>query len=267
MTAIEAILAITKEDMPPSQDNVAALVDVVKRHHGFQHRADVWRHIGMTPGQGRAILSGHRECSWPIWYALVGESGLTRQNFTSVNFDDLFLIDTRLDERGTRVREFVFMLTGPTNDNFQQLKLPAEKVVNLAGDIMVSQTLAVPKPMGWYWCHGHPNDAQQVLNGPFESEQAARTAAPDATSFVGHFSRPEIDCDVFDHRKIFEAMNLINVEGIVPGQPVQWPSGAEAEDLERLLAGVLFQFLDARKLWDQFTALVETTPEPQTQGA
>ncbi|MBV7408751.1 hypothetical protein [Maritimibacter sp. DP1N21-5] len=68
---LQRLMAYTVEDMPPTGDDLAVLVDTLTFRLGETNRADAWRHIGMSPNHGRDLftrrLSG---VAWPLWFTL-----------------------------------------------------------------------------------------------------------------------------------------------------------------------------------------------------
>lgn len=255
------VFAITKDDIHEvNRSLLAFLVDTVCKHNDLSSRGDTWRYIGLSPKSGREILSGRQSCSWPVWYYLRAQSGLTSQTFTIVEKPQLIPVEVRSSAETGNLAEFQFILTGLDNDDFRKFSLTVEEVFDMAGEFFRMQISTIEKPMGWYWSNGDPTIKQQMLSGPFHDCLTAAQAAHEAKSldpYIASYARPEISCDVFKGRNIFALMETLNVEAIVPGTQIDWPSGEEEEELERTLAGVLFQFLDQRKIWGHFNALVE----------
>lgn len=63
--------AISINDMPPSTDHVALLLDTIAFKIGATSRAEAWRHIGVNPNRGRDLLARNAQAvDWPIWFTL-----------------------------------------------------------------------------------------------------------------------------------------------------------------------------------------------------
>lgn len=63
--------AMTKDDMPPDQEDIRILLDALSLKICGTSRADAWRHIGISPNQGRGLLGrNHSQFNWPIFFTL-----------------------------------------------------------------------------------------------------------------------------------------------------------------------------------------------------
>lgn len=67
----DEIMTVTGDDMPPSTDLVAILLETLSQRLGGVSRADCWRSIGVNPNRGRGLLGRNAHAlDWPIWYTL-----------------------------------------------------------------------------------------------------------------------------------------------------------------------------------------------------
>lgn len=67
----DRLLRLNLDDMPPSADDVALLVDTLVFALGETSRAAAWRHIGIKPQSGADLIGRNRaSVNWPIWFTL-----------------------------------------------------------------------------------------------------------------------------------------------------------------------------------------------------
>lgn len=67
----DRLLRIGVEDMPPSSDDVALLVDTLVFRLGETSRSAAWRFIGVNPRSGADLIGRNRAAvNWPIWFTL-----------------------------------------------------------------------------------------------------------------------------------------------------------------------------------------------------
>ena len=65
------LMALTRDDMPPTSDDLALLIDTLAFRLGATSRAKAWRSIGIKPRQGDDLMKrGIQHVSWPIWFTL-----------------------------------------------------------------------------------------------------------------------------------------------------------------------------------------------------
>lgn len=79
-TIYDEIMGVTIEDMPPSTDLVAILLETLAQRLGGVSWAMAWQSIGIKPSRGRDLLTRSAQAlDWPIWYTL-REAALARED-------------------------------------------------------------------------------------------------------------------------------------------------------------------------------------------
>lgn len=70
-TILDEIMAVGIDDMPPSTDLVAILLETASQRLGGVGWGAVWTSIGINPNRGRDLLARSANAvDWPIWKTL-----------------------------------------------------------------------------------------------------------------------------------------------------------------------------------------------------
>lgn len=65
------LTAYTPDDMPPSTDDLALLIDAIAMRHSLTSRADAWRKAGINPERGRGLLGRNAQAvDWPLFFTV-----------------------------------------------------------------------------------------------------------------------------------------------------------------------------------------------------